>query len=67
MRHILLIFLLVVCDTEYTLGVDCDFVTEQDKTNVKKAIDVYDNTELSINCSSFLSDGTELIEKEKKI
>jgi len=65
MLHILFIFLLVICDTEYNLGIDSDFVTEKDKTNVKKAIDVYDNIKLSTKCSSLLSDGTELVEKEK--
>jgi len=46
------------------LGIDTDFVTEQNKTNVKKAIDVYDSIELSTKCSSFLSGGMELVGKE---
>jgi len=42
-----------------------DFASVQDKTNVREAIHVYDNTEQSKNCLSLLSDGTKLIEKEK--
>jgi len=64
MLHILFIFLLVICDTEYNLGVDCDSVTIQDKTNVKKFIDVHDNIEQSKMCSNSLNAGMELVEKE---
>ena len=60
-------FLLVVCDTAYTLNEDYDFATVQDNTIVDKAIDVYDNIEQNKTCLSYMGDGATLVEKENII
>lgn len=44
---------------------DFDFVTEQEKTNVKTSNEVFDNIEQNKKCLSFLNDGTALVETEK--